>query len=64
MPVTSILPHVMDQRGGVALIMLLGFIGLAIPITIASIQISGQLFTQLPRLRHPPDRDVQLRQRG
>ena len=43
MPVTSILSHVMDQRGGVALIMLLGFIGLAVPITIASIQISSQL---------------------
>ena len=33
----------MDQRGGVALIMLLGFIGLAVPITIASMQTSGQL---------------------
>ena len=31
------------ERGGVAIIMLLGFIGLAVPITIASIQTSGQL---------------------
>ena len=31
------------ERGGVALIMLVGFIGLAVPITIASIQTSGQL---------------------
>ena len=31
------------ERGGVALIMLIGFIGLAVPITIASIQTGGQL---------------------
>ena len=43
MPVVSSLRHVMDQRGGVALMMLLGFIGLAVPITIASIQTSSQL---------------------
>ncbi len=43
MRVMSSLGHVMDQRGGVALIMLIGFIGLAVPITIASIQTSSQL---------------------
>jgi uncharacterized repeat protein (TIGR01451 family) len=31
------------ERGGVALIMLIGFIGLAVPITIASVQTSAQL---------------------
>ena len=36
-------PTVHGARGGVALIMLIGFIGLAVPITIASIQTGGQL---------------------
>ena len=31
------------ERGGVALIMLVGFIGLAVPMVIASIQTGGQL---------------------
>ena len=34
---------VLGERGGVALIMLVGFIGLAVPITIAAVQTSGQL---------------------
>ncbi len=32
-----------SQRGGVALIMLIGFIALAVPITIAAVQTGGQL---------------------
>ncbi|MCH8186683.1 MAG: DUF11 domain-containing protein [Chloroflexi bacterium] len=39
----TILRRLTTQRGGVALIMLVGFIGLAVPITIASIQTSAQL---------------------
>ena len=39
----TILRRLTTQRGGVALIMLLGFIGLAVPLTIASIQTSAQL---------------------
>ena len=44
MGLTSILRRLgTSQRGGIALIMLIGFIGLAVPITIASIQTSAQL---------------------
>ena len=34
---------VLGERGGVALIMLIGFIALAVPVTIAAVQTSGQL---------------------
>ncbi len=39
----AVLRRLGTQRGGVALVMMVGFIGLAVPITIASVQTSAQL---------------------